>query len=141
MKYKELTPILMVEDVNETVDYYASLLGFQFAKAVVSGTTELVFRREEGQRYDYAMMKRDGVEIMFQAQKSISADIPALEGLAVMASLLLYIKVTDARQLYDAISDKAIVIKPLTTTFYGRDEFFIKDCNGYILGFASSVPS
>ncbi len=36
----------------------------------------------------------------------------------------------------DIIKSKAEVVKDLETVWYGMQEFYIKDCNGYILGFA-----
>jgi hypothetical protein len=30
-------------------------------------------------------------------------------------------------------------LKPVYTTWYGQKEFYIKDINGYILGFSSKV--
>ena len=33
--------------------------------------------------------------------------------------------------------DKVIIYKEIETTWYGQKEFYIKDLNGYILGFTS----
>ena len=33
----------------------------------------------------------------------------------------------------------SLLIKDIYTTFYGKKEFSIRDCNGYILTFAGSI--
>jgi len=63
---KKLTPNLMVEDVRRTIGFYRDVLGFEPLSTVP----------EEGQ-VDWAMMRRDGVEIMCQARSSLAAELPA----------------------------------------------------------------
>ncbi len=41
-------------------------------------------------------------------------------------------------ELYARIKDKVTIVKDLQTTFYGMQEFYIEDCNGYILTFAEA---
>jgi uncharacterized glyoxalase superfamily protein PhnB len=57
----------------------------------------------------------------------------------VGASLTLYIEVENVDDLYLNIKDKVNMYKDITTTWYGQREFYIKDINGYILGFASKA--
>jgi uncharacterized glyoxalase superfamily protein PhnB len=38
--------------------------------------------------------------------------------------------------MYENLKDKVTVVKELHTTWYGMQEFYVKDCNGYILGFS-----
>jgi len=51
-------------------------------------------------------------------------------------SVSFYIEVEAINALYQEIKPKAEVVKELETAWYGMQEFYIKDCNGYILGFA-----
>ena len=46
---------------------------------------------------------------------------------------------TLAAQLYEELKEKVTIIKDMRTTFYGKREFYIRDCNGYILTFAGGV--
>ena len=62
---KKLTPNIMVEHVNSTVDFYKNVLGFELLTTVPEQGT-----------FDWAMMKRDTVEIMFQSRTSLSGDLP-----------------------------------------------------------------
>jgi len=125
---KKLSPNLMVEDVNRTVDFYRDVLGFELLGTVP----------EQGQ-FDWAMMRRDSVEIMFQARTSLVSDIPALADMPIGGSLTFYTEVTGVKELYQSIQDRVEIVQELHTTFYGTQEFSFKDCNGYILAFSEGV--
>lgn len=124
--YSKLTPNLMVEDVNSTIEFYKNILGFQLVMTVP----------EEG-TFDFALMKSGNVEIMFQARESLSQDFPPeFKNKKTYEVLTLYIDMENIEGLLQKIKDKVAIIKDLHTTFYGTKEFVIKDCNGYILTFA-----
>ncbi len=125
---KALTPNLMVENVREAVDWYSSVLGFQ-ADTEVPGDDGPVF----------AIMRRDGVVLMFQARTSLEADLPLLRGVPIAASQTLYIDVDNVEELRRQVDGKATIVKELHDTFYGAREFYCTDLNGYILSFSQSI--
>jgi uncharacterized glyoxalase superfamily protein PhnB len=118
----------MVEDVNRTVAFYQEVLGFELLTSVP----------EEGQ-LAWAMLKRGGVELMFQARGSLTEELPGFRGKDIGGTFNLYIDVEDIQGLYAAIRDKVTVVVDMHTTFYGAHEIAIEDCNGYILTFAESA--
>ena len=124
---KKLTPNLMVEHVNDTVAFYKDVLGFALLASVP----------EKGE-FNWAMMKRDTVEIMFQSRASLTGEVPQFQDKAIGGSLTLYIDVEDITGLYAQAQNKVTILHDLTTTFYGAREFIIQDCNGYILTFAQA---
>jgi len=124
---KKITPNLMVEDVNYTVDFYRDVLG----------CFELVSSDPKEGRLDWAMVACEDVELMFQSRKSLSKSVPVFEDIKIGGSLVIYIEMEDVEELYDRIKkDKVTIIKDLHTTHYGMVEFIIKDCNGFVLVFA-----
>ena len=125
---KKLTPNLMVEDVNETVQFYQEVLDF-----------ELVMTVPENGQFDWAMMKRRDVALMFQARASLTKEIPALEGIKIGGSLTFYIDMEGLNEFYARIKSKVRIVQDLHSTFYGTQEFSIQDCNGFILAFAERV--
>ncbi len=125
---KKLTPNLMVEDANETVNFYQDVLGFALVASVP----------EEGQ-FNWAMMQHDAVEIMFQSRASLTEDVPLFKDKAIGGSLTLYIDVEDIKGLYGQVQNRVTILHEMTTTFYGTREFTIQDCNGYVLTFAQAV--
>ena len=89
-----------------------------------------------GLNYIWAMIKKDGVSIMLQSIESLKEEIGVFFD-NISASLTLYIEVENVDELYLKIKDKVSIYKEIDTTWYGQKEFYIKDINGYILGFTS----
>ena len=122
---KKLTPNLMVEDVARTIAFYREVLGFQVLTTL-----------PEQEPFDFAIVQRDGVELMFQSRASLSDNVPALTGVPIGASQTFYIDVEGIRDLYQALHDKVEIVVDFHTTFYGTQEFYFRDINGYILSFS-----
>ena len=136
MELKKLAPNFAVKDIEKTVAFYRDVLGFKLEMAVPEDKSGVEQELTERKKYIYAMMSRDGVEVMFQRMDSIGEDVPPLKGVPIGASVSFYIEVEDINALYQEMKSKAAVVKELETVWYGMQEFYVKDCNGYILGFA-----
>lgn len=125
MRLTKLTPNLMVEDVNGTVEFYKNILGF-----------ELIMTVPEKEKFDWAMMQNGDVEMMFQSKASLVKEISDLKSRQLGGALTFYIEVEDIKGLYEKIINKTAVVKDFHTTFYKMQEFAIRDNNGFILVFA-----
>ena len=125
---RKLTPNLMVEDVNKTVDFYKNMLGFDVLATVP----------ETGQ-FNWAMLKQGDVEMQFQTRASLSEEIPAFKDRAIGGALTLYIDVEDVTALYNALKDKVAIVQDMHTPLYGTQEFAIEDCNGFVLSFSQGA--
>ncbi len=136
---KKITPNLMVEDVNRTVEFYKDVLGFEFVFGVPEGSQEEVTSWPEEWSLDFAMMKCGTVEIMVQARRSLTEELPELKGKEIGGSVTFYIEIDGIQEWYERTRNKATIIKDLHTTFYGMQEFYIQDCNGYILALAEKA--
>lgn len=139
MALNKLTPNLMVEDVNRTVEFYQEVLGFEFVMGVIEELQEILTSYQQDRSLDYAMMKCGNVEVMFQAKRSLAEALPLLRGREIGGTLTLYMELDSVSELYERIKDKVTIVKDLHTTFYGMQEFYIEDCNGYILTFAEAA--
>lgn len=132
MQLQSLTPNIMVADVNATVDYYKTKLGFETVMVV----DEKKGDGTSGVSFVWAMLKKDAVEIMLQREDSLIEELPEFKGLKIGGTFTLYIRMQDVKSFYDKIKNKVEIIKDIHKTFYGADEFVIKDLNGYIIYFA-----
>ncbi len=47
--------------------------------------------------------------------------------------LAFYIEVEDVKKLYEKLKDEVTIVRDMEAKFYGKQEFYIRDCNGYIL--------
>jgi len=128
MILKKLTPNLMVEDVQQTISFYSDILDF-----------EVLTTLPDQPPFDFAIMKRDQVELMFQSRSSLSENVPALTGQSLGASQTFYIEVDGITELYEDLRDKVEMVVDLHTTFYNTREFYFRDLNGYILSFAEAA--
>lgn len=134
--FTRMSPNLMVRDVAETVKFYTDILGFEFVMSVPSSAQEILMSWEPERSHDYALVKSEAIEIMFQEAASLKDHVPAAVLVTPQASMTLYFYVDDVDAIHQRVRDKVEIVKDLHTTFYGMREFYIRDVNGYILGFA-----
>lgn len=140
IKFKKLTPDLMVSDVAKTVQFYTEKLGFKLAMLVPENEKTVETQLVPGKSYVYAMVSRDEVFVMFMRKDVYEADVPELQGVPLGASVTFYCDVDNVHELYDQLQKSGVeTLTEITTTWYGMKEFYIQDCNGHILGFAEQV--
>ncbi len=121
-----LTPNLMVNDVEETVEYYTDVLGFTLLMTV-----------PETGKLDWAMVKRNDVVIMFQTKKSLSSELPRMAGEKPGGGLTFHIKVDRITEIHEELHNNDVeIISDLESTFYNTIEFSVVDVNGYVLTFS-----
>lgn len=126
MALNTLTPNLMVNDVEETIEYYTDILGFTLLKTVP----------EKGNP-DWAMVKRNDVILMFQSANSLKDELPKLKSQKPGGGLTFYIKVDRITELHEELVENEVeIIADLESTFYDTIEFSIIDNNGYVLTFS-----
>lgn len=136
MKAGKLTPNLEVADINETVDFYAENLEFKLIMAVPESQDSVDQNLADGRQYVYALMQKDGVELMFQRSDSFKNDVVFSKGLSIGASVSFYMEIEGLEEFYKNLKEKELSVTELKTSWYGMQEFYLKDINGYILCFA-----
>jgi uncharacterized glyoxalase superfamily protein PhnB len=135
---KKITPNIMVADVNATIDYYSNNLEFQVVMGVDEKKEVKMGNSAKEAVLTWAMIKKDDVEIMLQREDSLVEELPEFKGLKIGGTFTLYISMQDVKKFYDKIKDKVEIVKDIHKTFYGTDEFVIKDLNGYIIYFSEA---
>ncbi|MBL7740622.1 MAG: VOC family protein [Chitinophagaceae bacterium] len=119
MQLKEITPMLWVDDVRATIDYYVSVLGFD----------EGNYLEDAG----WGVVEKHKVRIMLtKPNEHLSYEKPVFTG-------SLYIRTEDADVWWHFLKDKTDVLYPIEDFAYGMREFAIRDCNGYILQFGHDI--
>lgn len=139
MKVNKLTPNFEVKDIRETVNFYASVLGFTLAMAVPETQDGIDESLAPGKEYVYALMTKDMVELMFQRSDTFRQDVVMAKNLPMGASVSFYMEVEGLDAFYTTIKDKAPEMTDPKIAWYGMKEFYIRDLNGYILGFAEKA--
>jgi uncharacterized glyoxalase superfamily protein PhnB len=139
-RLKKITPDLMVVDVAVTVNFYTEKLGFKLEMLVPESGKRVETKLVNGREYVYAMVSRDEVFMMFMRKDVYVEDVPVLKGASIGASATFYCEVSSLSDLYDSFQRKGVeIVKDVSVTWYGMKEFYIRDCNGYILGFAEQT--
>lgn len=125
--YKSMTPNLMVEDVAQTIEFYARL-GFAAVDSVP----------KEGGGLQFAIVVKDNMTLMFEDRAVLIEEYPILDTVKTQPSISLYIVVNNVNAYYEQIKGEFSVLNALHKTFYGSDEFAIADNNGYVLTFTQA---
>ena len=131
MKYRKLTPNLVVTNVEASLNFYRNVLGFQLG-FTVPDAPPYVFGSvvsEPGEA--------DGVEIFFNDQKAVAEDYPALGAKPIGGSLTLFIEVEGIEEVLAAVTNAgAKITMPLKEQFYGMREFAFEDPEGWVVTIA-----
>lgn len=130
MGFLSLTPNIIVDDVNETIDFYQNVLGFEMISSVP----------EKG-KLDWAMMKNGETMLMFQNKESIENELPMLNDLPSGGSFTLFFVVDDVMAIFEKVKSEVDIVQDIHTTFYDMIEFSFADINGVIVTLAQRIAS
>jgi len=129
MEFKKLTPNLVVRDVEASLNFYRTALGFQ-----------LGFTVPDQPPYVFGSVTSGGVEIFFNDQKAVLEDYPALGAKPIGGSLTLFIEVEGIEEMLAAVQKSgAKITMPLKDQFYGMREFAFEDPEGWVVTIAQRI--
>ena len=124
--FTAMTTNLMVESVEDSLEFYKSVLGF----------TEVASVPSESGKLQFAIAARDGLQLMFQERVNFCAEYPILMIEKVKPSVSLFIMVDDFAEFYKTVQSKTTLLVEEHMTFYNTKEFAIADNNGYVITIA-----
>lgn len=128
--YQQAVPVLQVSNVQESLRWYASVLGF------------VPDPFPERPPYSFAILRRDGAEIMLQRagkarQAPSSGGVPDPE---FVWSICLRIQGTRILDVAAAVAKVATVLRGPERMFYGLVEFEVCDPDGYRICLSGESP-
>ncbi|HEV2616077.1 MAG TPA: VOC family protein [Candidatus Acidoferrales bacterium] len=127
MKVTRITPVLFAANIEPCVKFWTERLGFQKTAEVPEGNT-----------LGFAILEKDGVELMYQSYASADKDNASTGPLVRKGPSFLYIEVNDLDAVIRATAGIEPAI-PMRTTFYGMREMGVKDPAGHVILFAQKV--
>jgi uncharacterized glyoxalase superfamily protein PhnB len=133
LRYESIAPVLIVERVAPTRDFFRDRLGFLQTTVIA-----------DGDELGFAILEKDGVEVMIQSHASVIEDVGPDAARAVNETISgrgavgLYVTVSDVDLVVPAVAD-ADVIVPLRKTFYGMHEITVREPGGHAVTFASRL--
>ncbi len=129
MKYLKLTPNLFVRDVQASMNFYQSVLGFQKGITV-----------PDKPPYVFASVTNGNVEIFFNDLKAVAEEYPELAKAKIGGTMTMYIEVEGIEAVLKAVEKSGANINmPLKTQFYGMREFGFLDPEGWGVTIAEHV--
>ena len=134
MKLQDVTPNLIVADIDRSTAFYRDVLGFSIV------TTD-----PDAAPFEFVWLQRDNVHVFLNARAGAAEDLPDFAARPIGGTNSLYMLVEadsvddgiDA--LFREVEGRARVVMPLKTQFYGLREFGIEDPDGYLVLFAQRI--
>jgi len=123
MAIKTLIPSLLVDSIDETVNYYSEILGFKL----------------ERKNPYWAHLSMEAAQLYLTLKDSVLGFLPEMKNKALGGTFTLYISVDEIDDYYNRVKDLVCVSMPIHTTDYGIKEFQVRDINGYILDFGQTT--
>jgi uncharacterized glyoxalase superfamily protein PhnB len=128
MTFADVTPNLVVSDLDRSLAFYRDVLGFTVFATVPE-------QPGDGEPLAFAWMQRDTVNVFLNSETASKMKASAGSGM-----LFITLEAADIASgidaLFAAVKDRAPVKMPLTDQFYGMREFIITDPDGYVVIFA-----
>src|SRR5262245_26686026 len=119
MYLQDISPMLWVDDVRATIDYYVTTFGFD--------------EENYSEEWGWGVVSKHEIKIMFsKPSKHMPYEKPHFTG-------SLYIRTDAADVWWNFLKDRANIFYPIEDFEYGMREFAVKDCNGYILQFGEEI--
>ena len=134
MNLTDVTPNLIVSDIDRSTAFYRDVLGFSVVTSVPDEAPVV-----------FVWLRRDGVSVFLNAISGVKDDLPELGERKVGGTNTMFMTLeadtvaqgVDA--MFRAVEGKARVVMPLKDQFYGMREFGILDPDGYVIFFAQRI--
>jgi uncharacterized glyoxalase superfamily protein PhnB len=120
---KKLTPVLNVQAIEPALPFWVDRLGFEKTAEVPHEDT-----------LGFVILKKGGVEIMYQTEASVEADLGG-KATVPLGGTSLFIEVDELDDVERRLEGIAHVI-PRRKTFYGADEIVVREPGGNLVIFA-----
>ena len=133
LRYEGVSPVLIVEWVEPTRDFFRDRLGFV-------QTVEMEHRG----RLDFVILEKDAVRVMVQSHASVIEEVghdaarEVNEAISGRGAAILYVQVSNVDLVVPAVADAEVIV-PLHRTSYGMHEITVREPGGHAITFASKL--
>jgi glyoxylase I family protein len=127
IEIRGMAPLLQVFDMPTSIAFYRDVLGFE-----VVSTSEL-----RGERFDWALLKLNGVELMLNTAYEDEARPPAPDSArnAVHDDTAIYFGCPDVDAAYAYLRSRGMNVNEPKVAPYGMKQMYVHDPDGYSLCF------
>jgi hypothetical protein len=121
----KITPVLMVQEIEKSLPFWIDRMGF-------TKTVDV----PEGDRLGFAILVRDGAELMLQTIESVRKDAPQFAPQSQSHDVGLFIEVEDFADILKRLEGYPTAL-PERITFYGMREIGVREPSGHTVIFAA----
>jgi len=121
----KITAVLMVEKIEKSLPFWIDRMGF-------TKTVDV----PEGDGLGFAILVRDGAELMLQTIESVRKDTPQFAPQSQSHDVGLFMEVDDFADILKRLEGYPTALAE-RTTFYGMREIGVREPSGHIVVFAA----
>jgi uncharacterized glyoxalase superfamily protein PhnB len=126
-KKMKITPVLIVKKIEESLPFWVDRMGFQKTVEVPDGNV-----------MGFAILVREGAELMFQTINSVRKDVPAFAPKGAANAASLFVEVDDFNDVRTRLKGYPIAVQE-RETFYGMREIGVVEPSGHQVIFAAPL--
>jgi uncharacterized glyoxalase superfamily protein PhnB len=119
-QFRRVIPVLKVNDLQHSIDYYTQTLGFS-----------VCWRAPNDGGGENCWLDLGETSLMLSTGSHLGGT-PSFTG-------TLYIDMDGVEEFYEEVKDRVELVWPLDVMDYGTREFGVRDPNGYILAFSEAI--
>jgi len=123
----KITPILIVDEIEPSLDFWVTKLGFE-------KTVEV----PEGNKLGFVILQKEGTEVMLQSRASVRKDAGSAADKVLASGSHLYIEVESFGDALERVKGTEVLVAE-RTTFYGMREIWVREPGGNVVGFAARI--
>lgn len=127
MKILKTTPLLCVNSIEQSLAFWVDTVGYK-------KTVEVPHDGKLG----FAILHKGESEIMLQTHASLAEDVPAVAQVVPVGAVLLYTEVDSVAEAIGLSRGSQLLVPP-RTTFYGSQEIFIRNPDGYVIAYSQAA--
>jgi uncharacterized glyoxalase superfamily protein PhnB len=133
MNFTDITPNLIVADIDRSTAFYRDVLGFSIVTTVPDKAP-----------FVFVWVQRGNVNVFLNARGPAEGEHAIWKGRPAGAlSMFMMVEAPTVAEgvdaLFASIDGKAPIVMPLKNQFYGMREFGIEDPDGYVVFFAQQI--
>jgi len=134
MKFSDVTPNLIVTDIDRSLAFYRDVLGFSVVTSV-----------PEAAPFVFVWVQRDDVNVFLNTVGSVQEMLPDLAARSVGGTNTMFLNIEAATTaegidaLFDLVKSMTRVVMAPKDQFYGMREFGIEDPDGYVIFAAQRI--
>ena len=129
-----LAPLLQVFDMARSIAFYRDVLGFEIVRTAPATSDD---------RFDWALLRRDGVELMLNTAYEADArpSAPDPDRVRAHGDTGLYFGCPDVDRAYAHLRAVRVDVREPQVAPYGMKQLYVTDPDGYVVCFQWPVSA